>query len=52
MQDFKLIFHHDQRLDKLSKRKASESPKQMASSLQDFMKPTPPTPDSTLPEPT
>lgn len=38
---FKLIFHHDQRLEKLSKHSAPENSKQMGSSLQDFMKPDP-----------
>jgi len=38
---FKLIFQHDQRLDKLSEPGATEKPKQMESSIEDFMKPDP-----------
>lgn len=38
---FKLIFHHDQRLEKLSGHSSPENPRQMESSLQDFMKPDP-----------
>jgi hypothetical protein len=38
---FKLIFHHDQRLDKLSERNTRENPKEMESTLEDFMKPDP-----------
>ncbi|MDR9415177.1 MAG: hypothetical protein RI564_02750 [Gracilimonas sp.] len=38
---FKLIFHHDQRLDKLAERNTHENPKVMESSLEDFMKPDP-----------
>jgi hypothetical protein len=38
---FKLIFHHDQRLEDLSSPVSPDNPKQMKSSLQDFMKPDP-----------
>ncbi|MEX2478499.1 MAG: hypothetical protein WD357_08685 [Gracilimonas sp.] len=38
---FKLIFHHDQRLDKLAERNTRENPKKMETSLEDFMKPDP-----------
>lgn len=38
---FKLIFHHDQRLDKLAERNTRDNPKEMESSLEDFMKPDP-----------
>lgn len=38
---FKLIFHHDQRLDKLDQESTHENPKKRESSLQDFMKPDP-----------
>lgn len=38
---FKLIFHHDQRLDKLAERSTRDHPQEMESSLEDFMKPDP-----------
>lgn len=38
---FKLIFQHDQRLDKLAERNTRDNPKKMESSLEDFMKPDP-----------
>lgn len=38
---FKLIFHHDQRLDKLAERNTRENPRKIESSLEDFMKPDP-----------
>lgn len=38
---FKLIFHHDQRLDKLAERNTHDNPKQMETTLDDFMKPDP-----------
>ena len=38
---FKLIFQHDQRLDKLAERNTRENPKKMESTLADFMKPDP-----------
>ncbi|HET8865470.1 MAG TPA: hypothetical protein VFM80_07205 [Gracilimonas sp.] len=38
---FKLIFHHDQRLDKLAERNTRDHPKQMETTLDDFMKPDP-----------
>lgn len=38
---FKLIFQHDQRLDKLAERNTRENPKEMESTLEDFMKPDP-----------
>lgn len=38
---FKLIFQHDQRLDKLADRNTRENPKKIESSLEDFMKPDP-----------
>lgn len=38
---FKLIFHHDQRLDKLAERNTRDNPKQMETTLEDFMKPDP-----------
>lgn len=41
MNIFKLIFHHDQRLDKLAERNTRENPKKMESTLEDFMKPDP-----------
>jgi len=40
-QIFKLIFHHDQRLDKLADRNANRSKEQIESTLADFMKPDP-----------
>lgn len=41
MDIFKLIFHHDQRLDKLAERNTRENPKKMESTIEDFMKPDP-----------
>lgn len=41
MNIFKLIFHHDQRLDKLAERNTRENSKKIESSLEDFMKPDP-----------
>lgn len=38
---FKLIFQHDQRLDKLSEPGTSENPKQIKSSIEDFIIPDP-----------
>ncbi|MDR9418718.1 hypothetical protein [Gracilimonas sp.] len=38
---FKLIFQHDQRLDKLAERNTCDNPKEMESTLEDFMKPDP-----------
>lgn len=38
---FKLIFQHDQRLDKLAERNTRENPKKMETTLEDFMKPDP-----------
>ncbi|MFD2531601.1 hypothetical protein [Gracilimonas halophila] len=38
---FKLIFHHDQRLDKLAERNTRDNPREMETSLEDFMKPDP-----------
>ncbi len=38
---FKLIFNHDQRLDKLAERSTRDHPQQMESTLEDFMKPDP-----------
>lgn len=38
---FKLIFQHDQRLDKPKERNTRENPRQMESTLEDFMKPDP-----------
>lgn len=38
---FKLIFHHDQRLDKLAERTNRDHPREMESTLEDFMKPDP-----------
>ena len=38
---FKLIFHHDQRLNKLADDTPAENPKKMNSTLQDFMTPDP-----------
>ncbi len=40
-QILKLIFHHDQRLDKLADRNANRSKEQIESTLADFMKPDP-----------
>ncbi len=41
MNIFKLIFHHDQRLDKLAERNTRDNSRQMETSLEDFMKPDP-----------
>lgn len=41
MDIFKLFFNHDQRLDKLAKRNANKSKKEIEASLEDFMKPEP-----------
>ncbi|WP_142454907.1 hypothetical protein [Gracilimonas mengyeensis] len=38
---FKLIFHHDQRLDKLAKRNANKTKEEVEATLADFMKPDP-----------
>lgn len=38
---FKLIFHHDQRLDSLAKRNANKTKEEVEASLADFMKPDP-----------
>lgn len=41
MDIFKLFFDHDLRLDKLAKRNANKTPKEVEATLADFMKPTP-----------
>lgn len=41
MDIFKLFFEHDLRLDKLAKRNANKTEKEIETSLADFMKPTP-----------
>ncbi len=41
MDIFKLFFNHDQRLDKLAKRNANKTKKEVEATLDDFMKPDP-----------